>query len=564
MTPHAIASFVALTSLALAQTGLGWQTPTPPEFPTWPSDWSVSGFAPLVDGSGRPTPRRVLAAGATDFDADGNQDLWFLTEIAPGQTQMHALMANTGDLGRFRTWADYAGSSLRDAASYHSTNAFDMVLAVEPAADRLQHHFFVPNLTAPDPRLAGFWGRTSGWPVGTGCFEIETTNHDGDAHDDLLLLRDVGNGGTEVKFVRMANPFGGQPSPQREVSFVVPGPAHTLRALDYDGDGTTDAALLIPGSGVLVLRGGEKQFTLGDFFPLPSGLRDLCVGDIDRDGKDELGIVVDAGVIVLSSTTTPMFLVNPAGSGPIASARFLDFDRDGTVDTVANLASGDGLVVHQRRAWGFVPALAHLPAVAPAPGNGVLGMALLAFDADRDGDADLAVQMRDAGWVVLRPRAYSLAPLVVHTVHEGRFGESYISERLDFAIPPAWVTNGIDTVEVGVYMRHPTNPNRPWVLWAHAVAPMAPNPQMTSVRLLYLVDLSKLPLLTSAYLYPQGLAVSGDTLLTVHGKVGQRRYESLLVYHEGRGDENKSTLGVQWRVIAAPPLPSADAQLLPF
>jgi hypothetical protein len=114
-------------------------------------------------------------------------------------------------------------------------------------------------------------------------------------------------------------------------------------------------------------------------------------------------------------------------------------------------------------------------------------------------------------------------------------------------------------------MRHPTDPGRPYVLWGHGEQPLpAGLPAVMSVRMLYLVDLSKLPLLTSAYLYPQGFAASGDTLITVHGKVGRRRYESMLVFHEGRGDENKSTLGVQWKVIAAPPLPRADAQLLPF
>lgn len=565
MTMHALASIAVLASFVAAQAGSGSFGTSPPELAAWPQDWSVRAFAPIVDAGGRPIARRVVAGGATDFDADGNADLWFLTESAPGQTQMHALMANTGDLGRFRQWADYAPAALPDAASYHSRDALDMVLAVDPASDRLSHFFFVPNMSAPDPRLGGYWGRTPGWQVGLGCFEIETANTDGDAHDDLLLLRRAGEGLTEVKLVVMGNPSGGQPSPQREVKTLLPFAARNLRALDFDGDGRTDAALELPGSGILVLRGGKYDFQVDTFVPLPAGLRDLCVGDLDRDGRDELGIVVDTGVLVIGSAVATRLLASPAGTPSLASARCVDIDRDGTPDVVASLASGDGVVVHRQQGAGFAAPDLYLPAVPPPAGGGVQGLPLLTFDADRDGDLDLAVQVRDAGWVVLQSAHRSLAPLNVQTVHEGRFGENYISERLDFSLPTAWLTAGIDHVEVGVYMRHPTAPGRPWVLWANTdTAVSAASPLVTSVRMLYLVDLSKLPLLTSPYLYSQGLAVSGDTLVTVHGKVGRQRYQSMLVFHEGRGDENKSTLGVQWKVIAAPPLPRADAQLLPF
>jgi len=564
MKPHALASSLALAGLAAAQGGVGPVQPTPPELAAWPADWSVSRFVPSVDGSGQPTGRPVASAGATDFDADGNVDLWFLTEVAPGQTQMHALLANTADLGRFWAWSEYAVSTSPDAASYHSREALDMVLAVDPASDRLLHHFFVPNMTAPDPRLSGFWGRTPGWPVGMGCYEIETANHDGDAHDDILLLRAAGSGTTEVKLVIMGNPFGGQPSPQREVTALLPISARRLHALDVDGDRVTDAAVELPGMGVLVLRSGEKRLEPFAYVPV-AGLRDLCTGDLDGDGREELSVVVDGGVLVWHSGQVPQFLANPAGAGTLAGARFVDLDRDGACDVVADLTSGDGLVVHRRTLAGFAPAMLYRPDVTPPPGTMVAGLALMSFDADRDGDRDLAVAMRDSSWVVLRSRHRSLAPLAAYTVHEGRFGESYISERLDFALPPAWLAEGIDAIEVGIYMRHPTAPNRPWVLWANASAALDPvQPLAASVRLLYLVDLSKLALLTSAYLYPQGFAVSGDTLLTVHGKAGRRRCESMLVFHEGRGDENKSTLGVQWKVIAAPPLPRADAQLLPF
>jgi hypothetical protein len=557
---RALAATATFASLAAAQV----QPPSPPDFPAWPADWAVSRFAPVADAIGLPVPRPVLAAGDVDFDRDGNRDLWFMTATG-GQAQVHALLANTADLGRFWSWGDYAPGSLRDAATYRSAAAFDMVVAVDPTVDRLDHHFFVPNPNAPDPRLAGTWGHNPGWLVGLGCREIETANHDGDAHDDLLLLRDAGGGSTEVKLVRMGAPFGGLPSPQHEVSLVLPWPLSMLRALDADGDGATDAAVHAPGLGVLVLRSLEKSFAVVDALPLAAGLRDLCVGDSDGDGRDELGVVLDAGVVLLHPGGARTALANPGGSPAATAARIVDFDRDGRPDIVVALASGDGVLVHQHGNAGFDPPRQHRPAVAPPAGTGPLGQALLTFDVDGDGDVDVLTQLRDGSFVTLRSLHRSVAPLVAEVVHEGRFSESYISERIDLTLPPGWRSAGIDAVEVGIYMRHPTQPNRPWVLWAHTVIPVPPNPPVTaSVRLLYLVDLTRLHLLTSAYLYPQGFAVSGDTLLSIHGKVGQRRCESMLVFHEGRGDENRSTLGVQWRVIAAPPLPRADAQLLPF
>jgi hypothetical protein len=562
MKLHSLAAIAASASLAAAQ--VGTPPPTGPELSPWPQAWWISEFAPVVDVLGRPIPTFVRALGHVDFDRDGHRDLWLMTEPTPGQTQMHTLLANTADLGRFWGWGTYTPSNLRDAATWGSTIAIDMVLAVEPSSDSLLHHFFAPNTRGPDPRIGGFWGRNPGWVVGFGCYEIETANHDRNDHDDLLVLRDAGGGQSEVTYFHMAAPFGGMPSPQSQVSSKLPWHLESLRALDFDGDRITDALVFAPGVGVLVLRGTKTSFVVADFLALSGGLRDLAVGDLEGDGRDEAIVTLDAGVLVLNGTSSPRVLLNPPGSGPLAGARVLDFDRSGSRDVVGLLASGDSLLVHLRRGAGFLPPILHQPESFPT-GPGPLGQSMLQYDVDKDGDDDVIVQMADGGFVALRSQQRSHAPLAVNVVHEGRFNESYIAERLDFALPSSWQHAGIDGLEIGIYMRHPTNLNRPWVLWGHTTMPVAPGQTGASLRLLYLVDLSKLWLLTSAYLFqPQGFAVSGDTLLSVHGKAGQQRFESMLVFHEGRGDENKSTLGVHWKVIAAPPLPRADAQLLPF
>src|SRR5690606_4273908 len=279
--------FVASTALASAQGAAVVQPTTPPAFPAWPQDWSVARYAPVLDAQGQPVPRAVRAAGTCDFDRDGNRDLWFVAEDGAGATRLHTLLAHTADLGRFWPWADYPPGSVCDAATYRTTAGFDMVLGVDPRSDRLAHHFFVPNMSAPDPRLQGFWGNNPGWPCGKGCYEIEARDDDGDGHDDLLLLRSPDEGGafTQVVFVAMAAPFGGMPWPQDEVAFLLPGRPERLRALDFDGDRNTDAALFLPGAGVAVLRNAGKQFHVAAVLPIPAGVRDLCVGD--ADGRSE-------------------------------------------------------------------------------------------------------------------------------------------------------------------------------------------------------------------------------------------------------------------------------------
>ena len=141
----ALFALVALTPLCLAQ---GQVVAEPPELLSWPSDWAVSSHAPLLDAQGVPVPRRVRAAGLADLDNDGNRDAWFMTDVDATQTQLHALLCNSGDLGRFRPWGDFPVAARPDAASYHPRDGIDMILAVDPTSTALDHFFFARGLGA--------------------------------------------------------------------------------------------------------------------------------------------------------------------------------------------------------------------------------------------------------------------------------------------------------------------------------------------------------------------------------------------------------------------------------
>jgi hypothetical protein len=60
------------------------------------------------------------------------------------------------------------------------------------------------------------------------------------------------------------------------------------------------------------------------------------------------------------------------------------------------------------------------------------------------------------------------------------------------------------------------------------------------------------------------ITAGGPTVVTIHGKSGPRRFRSRLVQWDGQGDPQGSAIGVKWKLVAAPPLPTSDEQLLPW
>jgi hypothetical protein len=217
------------------------------------------------------------------------------------------------------------------------------------------------------------------------------------------------------------------------------------------------------------------------------------------------------------------------------------------------------------------------PPSSPPPGAGGTraGAPPLAVAGDNDGDRDVLAQLPSGEWCTLRHPAPGLAPGSLQVIHAGldqkrHFGEFYIVERIRVQVPQAWAARGLTELEAGVYLRDiaPGGNGEPFY-WGRMRLPVDPATRTVEVPVYYLVDQTEAQLRVffnnrGPHEFTPGIRAVGDTLLTLHAKLGPTRFESLLVFHEKDPHEHRSTLGVQWRVLAAPPLPKTDREWLPW
>ncbi len=569
-------SFFASAALLVCPTaaspqggGFGQQLPQPAKAAfAYPEDLSLAAFAPFVLNQ-QPDRTAVRAAGLADFDADGNLEAWFLG----GGThagEISVQLAKTSDLGRYQDYARLPAGGWVDAATYHTTTSLDTyALFVDPAKPNL--YALYDNLPfSGDPRIGGFWQLAPTlWTPGTNTFEIETADHSGDGHDDIVYLRKLPGGGYEItKFVIGTEQ--GYLGIEGIVSIKIPLPVDTLRVLDLDGNGSTDVIVHVPGLGLgAFFDSGNGSFDFHGGLSFTSGLRDVCTGDSDGDGREDFVLVFDQGLVVCKSLTTglfPVVLMNPAGIGSLASAHIVDACDSNAPDLVAFPRDGKQFVVHP---YDEVMA-AYLSARIIAPstaltGSGVLGKNSLQGDLDGDGDDDVIFQLPSGDtWISLFGPTEDLAPFNVQVQDLGPIGQTgFRQDEFTVNLPMAWFTKGVPQLEVAIYLTDVITGE--YFYWGRSFPTVDAQKQQANFKISTTIH-ANLPSYQSSGIttFFGGLIAAGPTMITIHGKNGTQRFRSQLIQQDGKGGHQGSGTAVKWRLVAAPPMPTADSELLPW
>jgi tetratricopeptide (TPR) repeat protein len=202
-------------------------------------------------------------------------------------------------------------------------------------------------------------------------------DHDGDL--DLLLGRPGG-------MVYLQNRGGGGLVDATAELGVGAIDARAAAIADFDGDGDLDLAVAAA-DGVRVLDNRRAGVLVPQAALDPgAGAVALAAGDLDQDGRFDLVLGGAEGLRALYNRLdgwSALDLPRAPGGAAVEHVALVDLDLDGDLDVVA--ASGDRLEwLRNRRAEGFV---AEPPVALEAPAR-----AVVPFDADGDGDLDLAVR----------------------------------------------------------------------------------------------------------------------------------------------------------------------------
>lgn len=552
----------------------------------FPADVKAEKVLPFGAGA-TPATVTTAAAGFADLDGDGIPDAWFLGAAgAPGKLSLQ--QGKNSAPGRFRDFSYGPLASVTDPAWVHGTSyrsswygTRQRVLLVAPTVDKLANLFF--NRTNPnDPTQGSIVVDPAGWTIPFGSYEVAARDRDGNGHDDVALLTAI-PGGTEVRKLVIGAP-NYYLTPVYEVVGQVPLALSRLRCIDYDGDGRDDVAAFAPGVGIVILRDdGQHHFVPALVLPIASGLVDLQVGDLDRDGREDLVLTsadLVAAVLMKGIGTKVLVGERLAGSARFASARILDGDADGKPDVIAIAEDARSVTVYgyDGRASGFAKPRLLAPTAAQLadyPATNSLGVATVVGDVDNDGDLDLLLQLGGGkSWALLRSPTLCFAPREVPVVHLGPIssGASLFKEQLAAQMPPDWNQDVWDQLEVAYYMQDVLDRSK-YVLRATQIVPLDGTKTRIDLPVWYERDPAKQLLVQNSAPTYLGLPyLAGDVVVFVHGKHSEsvqygrppRRFESLILHHQIGGDEQTSNQGVKWVASKAPPLLATDHVFLPW
>ena len=167
---------------------------------------------------------------------------------------------------------------------------------------------------------------------------------------------------------------------------------------DINGDGNADLAVS-HSYGTVYLGDGAGGFSLEQGnLPVPDSISSEALGDVNHDGRDELGFTNTSGGVKVWTWLSPGIWQNISGtlpnSGPYEAIQLVDMNMDGNLDTAAfgngqmRIWAGDG-----SGGWTEIASL-----TTPSPGYEQAFR--VGGDVDHNGYADIVlVSEEGSGWV---------------------------------------------------------------------------------------------------------------------------------------------------------------------
>lgn len=575
-----------LTVLLATASPQGLPGPLSPqiELPAYPNRTE---FSPFVDAQGNASVNSIRASGALDFDGDGIDELWFLSDAGPNEGEVGVMMPRGFDVGRYRNYAgspptltpESFGPNSRwtDGASAHVFGLGNppRIVLCDPDSPYLWEYELISALGVPDPRAepAVTWEASAlVWPYTTelGVYEVEAADHAGDGLSDIYRLVRTpiahfgGIVGTTVHKETVTVDSQGWLTVS-STKLVIPARCDTLRVGDYNGDGSTDFSVHVPGMGIVSFVESDGAFTHIGGLPMAAGmLQDMTTGDMDRDGNDDLAVVFEDGVLVYRCNPSGVFraipevILRPVGIGPFATAVIANTRHDIERELVALPRDGVGMAtyaydpVYDEFGGPFLELPAHPQFYQ---GNGTLGVPGFLADIDGDTDLDVVLQTGQNEWLTLSTPEIDLAPRFDHALGipvPGVAGHFEDDLTLTFPPPP---TPSCE-IEIVVYeYEAATGEYDLEEFQRHAVT----NELTRTFEVLIQPG-------TAAGPDPFTIVVGSATVISFHYRDASthQRYASALIEWDGDTGGDGSAVGIRWRLIATPPLPDLDDELLPW
>jgi hypothetical protein len=574
---------------ALALTVLCPQGPVGVEYPLdardqlrFPTPTQTAYVVPFTDSLGQPQRVTIAAGGLADLDGDDNRDAWFLAGAGGRLGELSVQGAQTAGLGRYVPRAQLPAGPWVSAATFRRAGVPDVVLLADPTRAPLDVLFYQPGVT--DPRAGAFLVQPSIWSASVDTRSLATFDADDDGHDDLLATIDLRSGSSIVGTRFLVQHYGMGPMGHgllatAAIDLPLPG----LRALpaDLDGDGSTDLVIHADGLGVAgFCADGAGGFAIRTFVGLGFGtLADCAIADFDDDGRDDQALLTAIGAIVVFTNATgdtQRALLSPTYVGPLGALAAVDADGDKKLDLVGLPKFGGNLAV-----WRFVATSRNFRggevltppagAVELHAGNGALGQSTVVDDFDHDGDRDVLWQIPTGDrWIALASTSVDVSPLQTYATMVGPLSPlGFQLQHFTIPLPAEFHTAGITTLEFALFVTDQSSGEQ--VYWDRDLVTIQPGTTSVTVPIQIMIDTQNSQWLwqsrVTRHPLTGELTAFGDTVITVHGKAGPRRFASAHARWDGhglQGGPNGSAVGVRWNIVAAPPLPKSDQQLLPW